>query len=143
MRDAGIKNYLLFSRKNNTCSRALSKINYCDACRNYLSLDTDKMYLLSTQLLLKLVNRHTLHFKVGSENTFCTLFKKLMEANTLTYHFDKIFLMYGARQPLKQFLSLLQCKHGGWTKAKRKSLHFSVFLFKRKVSQKILTLSNE
>ena len=44
--DAGIIHYLLFSRKNNTYSCALFKINYCDAGSIYLSLDTDKMYLL-------------------------------------------------------------------------------------------------
>ena len=46
MWDAGIIYYPLFSRKNNTCSCALFKINCCHAGRIYLSLDTDKMRLL-------------------------------------------------------------------------------------------------
>ena len=46
MRDAGIIHYPLFLRKNNTFSSALLKLNYCDG-GYYLSLDNDKMYLLS------------------------------------------------------------------------------------------------
>ena len=42
-----IIHYPLFSRKNNTCSCALFKINYCDAGSIYVSLDTDEMHLLS------------------------------------------------------------------------------------------------
>ena len=83
--------------KKNTCSFALLKINYCDAGTIYLSLDTNKMYLLSMYLSLNFVNRHTLHFKVTFENTFCTLLKKLMETNTVTYDFDKTFLGYGVQ----------------------------------------------
>ena len=49
MQDAGIIHYPLFSRKNNTCSCTLLKINYCDVGSTYLFLvssDTDKIYLL-------------------------------------------------------------------------------------------------
>ena len=46
MWDMGIIHYPLFSRKNNTSSCALLKINYCDAGSIYLYLDYDKMYLL-------------------------------------------------------------------------------------------------
>ena len=53
-----IIHYPLFSRKNNTCSCALFKINYCDAGSIYVSLDTDKMYLLSIWLSLNLANQH-------------------------------------------------------------------------------------
>lgn len=45
MGDAGIIHCPLFSRKNNTCSCALLKINYCDAGSICVSLGTDKMYL--------------------------------------------------------------------------------------------------
>ena len=47
MRDAGIIHYPLFLRKNNASSCTLLKINYCDAGSIYLSLNNDKMYLLS------------------------------------------------------------------------------------------------
>ena len=94
--DVGIDHYPLFSRKNNTCLCPLLKIN-CDAGSIHLCLDTDEMFLLSMQLLLNHVNRHTLQFKVTSENKFYTLLKKLFETNTLTYHFDKIFLVHGVR----------------------------------------------
>ena len=36
MRDAGIIHYSLFLRKNNTCSSALLKLNYCDGGIIYL-----------------------------------------------------------------------------------------------------------
>ena len=107
MWDAGIIHYSLFSRSNNTCSSALFKVNYCDANSIYLSLESDKMYLLLMWLSLNLVNQHTLHFKVTSTNTFHTFLKKLMETNMLTHHFDKMFLTYGGQKPPKQFLSLL------------------------------------
>ena len=97
MPDVGIIHCPLFSRKNNTCSCALLKINYCHAGGIYVSFGTDKIYLLSLLLSLNLVNGHTLHFKVTSENKFYTLLRELIETNTLTYHFDKIFLAYGAR----------------------------------------------
>ena len=45
MWDMGIIHYPLFSRKNNTSSYTLLKINYCDAGSIYLYLDNDKMYL--------------------------------------------------------------------------------------------------
>ena len=71
-------------KQNNTCSCALLKINYCDTGSIYLCLETVKMHLLPMQLSLNLVNQHTLHFKVKTENKFCTLLKFM-----LTYHFDK------------------------------------------------------
>ena len=51
-----------------------------------------------------------------------------MEMNTLNYHFDKIFLAYGAQYPPKQFLRLLQWKHDSVdTRGKKKllTLNFS------------------
>ena len=132
MREAGIIHYPLFSRKYNTCSCTLFKINYCDAGSIDLSLDTDKMYSLSVQLSLNPVNRHTLHFKFTSKNTFYTLLKKLMEIKKLTFHFDKIFLAYGARYSPKQFLSLLQCKHGAVYRRGKKRLRFFNFSFQEK-----------
>ena len=69
---------------------------FLDAGSIYLSLYNDKMYLLSMWLSLNLLTDIP-YFKVTSENIVCTLLKKLLDENTLNYHFDKIFLVYGAR----------------------------------------------
>ena len=63
-----------------------------------------------------------------------------METNMLIYHFDKIFLGYGAQQPPKQFLSLMQYNHGVVDRSGNKKLMFFYFSFQEK---KIITLSNE
>ena len=57
------------------------------------------------------------HFKVTFENKFSTLLK-LIETNTLTYHFDKIFLAYGAQ---------------GMERSGTKKLLFFNFLFQEKM----------
>ena len=49
-----------YFQKINTCSGTLLfKINYCDGGSAYVSLDTDKLYLLLMQLSLNFANRHT------------------------------------------------------------------------------------
>ena len=53
MQDAGIIHCPLFSRKTSSCPCALLKMNYCDAVSTYLSLDNDKMHLLSILVVIE------------------------------------------------------------------------------------------
>ena len=71
-----------------------------------------------------------LTFKVTSENTFCTLLKKLLQANPLTYLsiWQTIPCVRGAIVT-KQSLSLLECKHGPVDRNGKKKLTFFYFSF--------------